>query len=85
MEPRTSLKPTSTFASALTSGASPTSSTATIDMGPLDPKPKYHLQSDLEKSIGVTEVEKKIMNIPITLSIKEFLTVSPERSEYIHE
>jgi len=75
--------PTATPAPA--SGTSPALSTATMDVGPPDPKPKYRLQSELGKSIGVAEVEEKIMNAPIMLSIKEFLAVSPEMSGYIHE
>jgi hypothetical protein len=58
--------------------------------GPMDldsdaAKPKYRLQSELGKTISITDVGEKIMNAPIQLSIKEFLAVSPEMSGYIHE
>jgi hypothetical protein len=48
-------------------------------------KPKYRLQSELGKTISITDVGEKIMNAPIQLSIKEFLAVLPEMSGYIHE
>jgi len=68
------------------SGASPAPAIPTMDLDPPDPaKPKYRLQSELGKSIGVAEVGEKIMNAPITLAIKEFLAVSPEMANYLHE
>ena len=81
VRPGTPVKSASTAAPA--SGTSPAPSTAMMD--PTDSKPKYHLQSELGKSIGIAEVGEKITNAPIMLSIKEFLAVSPEMSEYIHE
>ena len=56
-----------------------------MDLDPPDQKPKYRLQSELGKTINVTDVVEKIMNAPIMLSIKDFLAVSPEMSGYIHE
>lgn len=57
----------------------------TMDIDSDAAKPKYRLQSELGKTISITDVAEKIMNAPIQLSIKEFLAVSPEMSGYIHE
>jgi len=57
----------------------------TTTMDPPDPKPKYHLQSELGKSIVVAEIGEKIMNTPNLFSINEFLTILPEMSGSIHE
>jgi hypothetical protein len=48
-------------------------------------KPKYKLQSELGKTISNSDVGEKIMNAPIQLTIKEFLAVSPEMANYIHD
>jgi len=57
-----------------------------MDLDPPDSaKPKYRLQSELDKSIGVAEVGEKVMNAPITLQIKEILAVPLEMANYLHE
>ena len=57
-----------------------------MDLDPPDPaKPKYRLQSELDKSIGVAEVGEKVMNALITLQIKEILAVPLEMANYLHE
>jgi len=88
VRPGTPLPAGPTAASAATPTASsilPALTTPTMDLDPPDPKPKYRLQSELGKSIGFAEVGEKIMNAPITLAIKEFLAVSPEMSNYLHD
>jgi hypothetical protein len=62
----------------------PTPSSATMDIDSEIAKPKYKLQSELGKTISPSDVGEKIMMAPITLSIKEFLAVSPEMANYIH-
>jgi hypothetical protein len=57
----------------------------TMDVDSEAANPKYRLQSELGKTISITDVGENIMNAPIQLSIKEFLAVSPEMSGYIHE
>ena len=57
-----------------------------MDVDPANPvKPKYRLQSELGKTISTAEVGEKIMNAPIMFTIKEFLAVSPDMANYIHE
>ena len=48
-------------------------------------KPKYKLQSELGKQIPTADIGEKIMNTPVALTIKEFLAVSPEMANYIHD
>jgi hypothetical protein len=48
-------------------------------------KPKYKLQSELGKTISTVDIGEKIMNTPVMLTIKEFLAVSPEMANYIHD
>jgi len=69
--------------SATASSPPPPSDTMNIDED--HPKPKFKLQSELGKTISPAVVGEKIMNAPLTLTIKEFLAVSPDMSNYIHE
>jgi hypothetical protein len=64
---------------------SPSAPSATMDVDPEPTKPKYKLQSELGKAISSTDIGEKIMNAPIMLTIKEFLAVSPEMANYIHD
>jgi hypothetical protein len=65
------------------SSASPS---ATIDIDDDNSaKPKYKLQSELGKTISTSDIGEKIMNTPVMLTIKEFLAVSPEMANYIHD
>jgi hypothetical protein len=48
-------------------------------------KPKYRLQFELGKTIPTADIGEKIMNTPVMLTIKEFLAVSPEMANYIHD
>jgi hypothetical protein len=48
-------------------------------------KPKYKLQSELGKTIPIADIGKKIMDTPVMLTIKEFLAVSRDVANYIHD
>jgi len=59
VRPGTPVEPAPTTTPAPASGTSPVPSTATIDEDLADLKPKYRLQSELGKSIGIAEVGEK--------------------------
>jgi hypothetical protein len=86
-------------APATTAGTTPDSGTAShiqpsgdpipstplpMDVDTEPTKSKYKLQSELGKTISNADVGEKIMNAQIRLTIKEFLAVSTEMANCIH-
>jgi hypothetical protein len=68
------------------SGDNSAPSSATMDIDEDQPtKPRYKLQSELGKTIPIADIGKKIMDTPVMLTIKEFLAVSPDVANYIHD
>jgi hypothetical protein len=68
------------------SGPPSSASSVPMDIYENEPaKPKYKLQSELGKTISNANVGEKIMNAAIMLTIKEFLAVSLEMANYIHD
>ena len=50
-----------------------------------DGKSKFHLASELNQTVTMEAVGRKVMDAPIQLRMCELLTVSSEVSNYIHE
>jgi len=46
---------------------------------------KYQLASKLNQTIDSSQIEEKVINTSMKLSLREFLTVSIEIDEYLHE
>lgn len=46
---------------------------------------KYHLILELDKNIKIDQIEEKIMNISMQLSIREILAISDKIADYLHD
>jgi len=64
--------------------ASPDRDAAMPDAQIAPPK-KYCLASDLSQTISVAQIDEKIMDTPVQLSVRDVLAVSSEVSGYLHE
>jgi hypothetical protein len=53
--------------------------------GHIDNGRKFHLASDLSKTIGTDQIGKKIMDTPVQSSIQGILAVSGDVAGYLHD
>jgi hypothetical protein len=55
-----------------------------MDISEAIPK-KFHLASDLDKTVSTSQIGEKVIDTTIQLSVYEILTVSSEISRYLHD